>query len=197
MACIDSPLLYPDPDLDLDMDMDLDMDLDLDLDATWLDAAETCIAEYASFYKKDVTRLTIVRAYIANPGVVVRVSRDEVTLDAPNTLTMRHLCALAAGERVWKKYLCTLTIDEDAVEDFADLIDGEPDGFFRDVTDAVQDIAIERTIEHFHDINTLFMLFKEDAGVSQTREHRLTRKNRGGHEKRTLLFQPAKTRKKH
>jgi hypothetical protein len=144
-------------------DIDLsDLDLDLDLDTTWMDSTETCLADYTPFYKKDVTRLTVVRAYINLGGTVVRVSSTEEELDAPNTLTVRHMCALAGADRVWKKYLYTVTVDEDAVEELEELEElGDDDNFFRELTDAVQDVIIERTIEHFHDVNTLFMLFKD------------------------------------
>jgi hypothetical protein len=142
-------------DIDLS-DLDLDLELDLDLDTAWLDSTETCLADYSPFYKKDVTCLTVVRAYINLDGEVVRVSSNEDALDAPNTLTVRHMCAIAGTDRVWKKYLYTVTADEDAVEDL-----GDDDSLFCDLTNAVQDVVIERTIEHFHDVNTLFLLIKE------------------------------------
>ena len=145
-------------------DIDLsDLDLDLDLDTTWMDSTETCLADYTPFYKKDVTHLTVVRAYINLGGSVVRVSSTEEELDAPNTLTVRHMCALAGADRVWKKYLYTVTVDEDAIDELEELEElGDDDNFFRELTDAVQDVTIERTIEHFHDVNTLFMLFKDE-----------------------------------
>ena len=148
-------------DIDLS-DLDLDLDLDMDLDTTWMDTAENCLVDYTPFYKKDVTRLTIVRAYINLSGEVIRVSSTEDALDAPNTLTVRHLCALAGADRVWKKYLYIVTVDEDAVEDLGELDELEDDdNFFRDVTNAIQDVVIDRTIAHFHDVNTLLLLIKE------------------------------------
>ena len=145
-----------------DIDL-LDLDLDLDLDTAWMDSTETCLADYTPFYKKDVTHLTVVRAYINLDDEVVRVSSNEEQLDTPNTLTVRHMCALAGAERVWKKYLYTVTVDEDAVEDLAELDDDadDADNSFSDLTNAVQDVIIDRTIEHFHDVNTLLLLIKE------------------------------------
>jgi len=187
-------------------DIDLsDLDLDLDLDTTWMDTAESCLVDYTPFYKKDVTRLTIVRAYINLSGEVVRVSSNEDALDAPNTLTVRHMCALAGADRVWKKYLYTVTVDEDAVEDLGDLGELETsDNFFREVTDAIQDVVIERTIAHFHDVNTLLLLIKdvpmEQGSAASVLEIELgsakplSRKNR--HHK-TVSFGGAKTRRLH
>jgi hypothetical protein len=148
---------------------DIDI-LELELDTTWMDSAETCLDDYTPFYKKDVTHLTVVRAYISLEGAVVRVSSNKEVLDAPNTLTVRHMCALAGADRVWKKYLYVVTTDEDAVEDLEDIEDlGDDDNVFREVTDAIQDLAIERTIEHFHDVNALFLLIK-DAPMDPTPE---------------------------
>jgi hypothetical protein len=194
-------------DIDLS-DLDLDLELDLDLDTAWLDSTETCLADYSPFYKKDVTCLTVVRAYINLDGEVVRVSSNEDALDAPNTLTVRHMCAIAGTDRVWKKYLYTVTVDEDAVEDLGDLGDlGEletGDNFFREVTDAIQDVVIERTIAHFHDVNTLLLLIKEvpmEQGSAESvleielgSAKPLSRKNR--HHK-TVSFGGAKTRRLH
>ena len=76
-----------------------------------------------------------------------------------------------------------MTIDEDDVDKFVgdgnDTDDTVP-GFFRDITGTVQDITIERTIEHFHDVNTLYMLFKEKEKVAHNTPIvlLLTRKNR-------------------
>jgi len=175
-----------------EMDLDMDLDLDLDLDKSWLTDAETCLTDYASFYKTDTTRLVVVRVYIGRDGSIARVSRDDVTtLDKPNLLTVRHLCELTEQGvriaspltvRIWKKYLCTMTIDEDDVDKFVGDVNDTDDtvpGFFRDITGTVQDITIERTIEHFHDVNTLYMLFKEkEKVVHNTPIVLLTRKNR-------------------
>jgi len=175
--------------------------LDLDLDTAWLDSTETCLADYSPFYKKDVTRLTVVRAYINLTGEVVRVSSNEDALDAPNTLTVRHMCAIAGTDRVWKKYLYTVTADEDAVEDL-----GDDDSLFCDLTDAVQDVVIERTIEHFQDVNTLLLLIKEtpiDAGMGSAASvleielgnaNPLSRKNR---RHKPNSFRTARTRRLH
>lgn len=130
-----------------------------DLDTLWLNSTETCLADYTPFYKKDLTRLTVARVYINVDGVVIRVSDNEEVLDSPNILTVRHMCALIGTDNVWKKYLYTVDIDEDTVEDMDDITCG--DNFFRNLTDISQDVVIGRTIEHFHDVNTLFLLIKE------------------------------------
>jgi hypothetical protein len=182
-----------------------DSDLDLDLDTTWMDSTETYLADYTPFYKKDVTRLTIVRAYINLDGEVARVSSNDETLDAPNTLTVRHMCAIAGADRVWKKYLYTVTVEEDAVEDMAEL-DYDDDEGIRDLSDAIQDITIERTIEHFQDVNTLLLLIKEtpiDAGMGSAASvleielgnaNPLSRKNR---RHKPNSFGAARTRRLH
>jgi hypothetical protein len=163
-----------------------DSDLDLDLDTTWMDSTETYLADYTPFYKKDVTRLTIVRAYINLDGEVARVSSNDETLDAPNTLTVRHMCAIAGADRVWKNY--------------------DDDEGIRDLSDAIQDITIERTIEHFQDVNTLLLLIKEtpiDAGMGSAASvleielgnaNPLSRKNR---RHKPNSFGAARTRRLH
>jgi hypothetical protein len=168
-----------------------DSDLDLDLDTTWMDSTETYLADYTPFYKKDVTRLTIVRAYINLDGEVARVSSNDETLDAPNTLTVRHMY--------------TVTVEEDAVEDMAEL-DYDDDEGIRDLSDAIQDITIERTIEHFQDVNTLLLLIKEtpiDAGMGSAASvleielgnaNPLSRKNR---RHKPNSFGAARTRRLH
>ena len=188
-----------------------DIDLsELDLDTTWIDSAETCLADYTPFYKKDVTHLAVVRAYISLEGAVVRVSSNKEILDAPNTLTVRHMCALAGTDHVWKKYLYIVTVDEDAVEDLEDIEElGGDDNAFRDLTDAIQDVVIERTIEHFHDVNALFLLIKDapiepaHAELGSAAEildielgsaNPLSRKNR---RHKTVSFGAAKTRRMH
>ena len=137
----------------------LDMDLDMDLDTTWIESAETCLTDYTPFYKKDVTYITVVRTYINSDGEVVRVSNHKETLDTPNILTVRHLCALAGTDRVWKTYMYNLSLDEDEVEFFDDT--DHDNRFFHDITDTIQDVKVQPTIAHFHDINTLFLLFKD------------------------------------
>jgi len=170
-----------------------------------MDSTETYLADYTPFYKKDVTRLTIVRAYINLDGEVARVSSNDETLDAPNTLTVRHMCAIAGADRVWKKYLYTVTVEEDAIEDMAEL-DYDDDEGVRDLSDAIQDITIERTIEHFQDVNTLLLLIKEtpiDAGMGSAASvleielgnaNPLSRKNR---RHKPNSFRTARTRRLH
>lgn len=143
-------------DTESDLGSDSDLDLDLDLDMSWLDSTEAHLDDYTPFYRKDVTRLTIVRIYISIEGDVNRASSSIEALDAPNTLTVRHMCAIIGTDRVWKKYLYIVNVDEAAVDDM-----GGDDNVFHDLTNAVQDVVLERTIEHFHDVNTLFLLIKD------------------------------------
>jgi len=156
----DKYLAGTDSDLELELESDLDLDLELeselDLDLSWLESTEAHLDDYTPFYKKDVTRLTIARIYINVEGAVNRVSSSIETLDAPNTLTVRHMCAIIGTDRVWKKYMYIVNVDEDSVDDM-----GGDDNVFHDLTNAVQDVVIERTIEHFHDVNTLFILIKD------------------------------------
>jgi len=134
-----------------------DIDLsELDLDTALIDTTEACLDKYASFYKKDATTITVVRVYIDQANIVARVSSNEETLDAPNTVSFRHLCAIAGDDYVWKKYLYTITLDEDSITD----VDNE-DTSFRDLTDMVQDTNIEPTIALFHEVNTIFLLIKD------------------------------------
>ena len=132
-----------------------DIDLsELDLDTLWIDTTETCLDDYAAFYKKDSTFITVVRVYINSDDTVVRVSRTKETLDTPNTLSFQQICAIAGDDYVWKKYLYTITVDHEAE------IDNE-DTSFIDLTNMVQDVKIEPTIAHFHEINTIFLLIRE------------------------------------
>lgn len=134
-----------------------DIDLSsLDLDTLWIDSTETCLDEYASFYKKDATTITVARVYINPDNIVVRVSSNEETLDAPNTLSFQQMCSLAGDDYVWKKYLYTIIVDDDSIE----VMDNDNISFI-ELTDMVQDIKIEPTIAHFHEINTIFLLIKE------------------------------------
>lgn len=137
----------------------LEMDLDMELDTTWIETAETSLTDYSPFYKKDVTYITVVRTYINSNDDVIRVSNHKENLDMPNTLTVRHLCALARNERVWKTYMYILSVDEDDVEILDDIEHNTR--FFHDITNTIRDVNIERTIAQFHDINTLFLLIKE------------------------------------
>lgn len=134
-----------------------DIDLSsLDLDTLWLDTTETCLDEYASFYKKDTTTITVSRVYINPDNIVVRVSNNEETLDVPNTLSFQQMCAFAGDDYVWKKYLYTITVDDDSIADM-----DNDNASFIELTDMIQDIKIEPTIVHFHEINTIFLLIKE------------------------------------
>lgn len=134
-----------------------DIDLsNLDLDTLWIDSTETCLDEYASFYKKDATTITVVRVYINQDNIVVRVSSNEEILDVPNILSFRQICAFTGDDYVWKKYLYTITVDDDSITDM-----DTDDTSFIELTNMVQDVKIEPTIAHFHEINTIFLLIKE------------------------------------
>jgi len=148
--------------MDTDTDDDNLLELELDLDTAWMDTTETRLDKYTSFYKKDITSITVVRVYINQDNTIIRTSSSDETLDAPNTLSFRHICALAGDDYVWKKYLYTILLDEDTITD----IDTD-DTSFTDLTRMIQDVIIEPTIELFHEVNTIFLLIKDPPVQSE------------------------------
>ena len=114
------------------------------------------LAHHYSYDKKDTTTITVARVYINPDNIVVRVSSNEEILDVPNTLSFQQMCAFAGDNYVWKKYLYTITVDDDSIADM-----DNDNASFIELTDMIQDIKIEPTIVHFHEINTIFLLIKE------------------------------------
>lgn len=186
------------------MDTDDDNLLELDLDTAWMDNTESRLDKYTSFYTKDINIITVVRVYINQDNTIIRTSSSEETLDAPNTLSFRHICALAGDDYVWKKYLYTILLDEDTITDV------DPDNTsLTDLTRMIQDVFIEPTIELFHEVNTIFLLIKDPPVQSEPLESNtippvieielgtakpLSRKKRKHHTKSTG---GAKTRRTH
>ena len=190
-------------DTDTDTDIDdvslTDLDLDLDLDNSWLAKADLRVSEYIPFYKKDVTSLDVVYIYIAQSDpssspspsqTVVRVSKNTITLDTPNQLTMHQLhtkCTPTAPYVPWKKYLFSVSsLDETTLPAFVDGRDEFADdvsttrGFFRDITttDPTSDIYLGQTIYSLHDVNTLYILARATTQPTHHHRKKLTLKNR-------------------
>lgn len=144
----------------------------------WIDNFEPTFAEYEPFYKHDNKSVKIWYIYVNNALEVERTSKEVFVFEKENLLSEEELVRTLVKNRSDGTKTYTVlnalryNIDLDPV-DVRQFLNEDSAVTSLDVLTSLAPIKFAQTIRMFQDINTIFIIFYENATHAKTRRIRI------------------------
>jgi len=168
------------------MEDNVDDEVEIEIDNTWVELYKQGEEKYNMFYPEPLNSLTIFFLYVDKTNTLVKRKKDTCLLTAKNMLCKNQLISLIKSNEIFANRLYKLEtllryhidLQPENIADFVHSTQFNNDmyisRFFKPFT-LVNDIYFSDTISLFHDLTTLYILFKEAAPIKSAR---LTKKLR-------------------
>lgn len=146
----------------------------IDIDETWTSKFRDFEKDYEDFYKGQLESIKLFFLYVNKSDELVSVQSERIMMDSVNTLTKETLCGLIKLKEMCKYKLDSLlrfNINIDPQDVINDMIESKS---YLYEENYLNDICFQETIYMFHDLNSLFFIFKEISNTNTNRP--LTRK---------------------
>ena len=158
----------------------MDEDIDTEIDNSWVDSYKASENSYNEFYNEKVTTIKGIYLYIDTANTVVKVKQEVLPLTSDSKVSREQLIALIKEKQVitpgikYKlfslvRYNIDLLPEEipNFIKKSPDVYDANTKRFLISET-YIKDIYFTDTISIFHDLNALYIIFKESHSKKNT-----------------------------
>ena len=159
---------------------DTDTDTGIDIDNSWVDSYKAREDSYNEFYNEKVTTIKGIYLYIDTANTVVKVKQEVLPLTNDSKVSREQLIALIREKQITTpgikyKLFSLVRYNIDLLpEEIPDFIKGSPNIYdvntkrFLIPETYIKDIYFTDTISVFHDLNALYIIFKESPKIKNT-----------------------------
>jgi hypothetical protein len=160
--------MYENEDIPIDFDtIESDEELEDDpIDTSWIKEFELVDKDYSSFYKEDVQFIQIQYLYVNKENEVTMTKQDKLLLQSTNIISQEELLSVIKKNSIVnnkKYYLVSIlkyNIDLEPIE-IKDFLLNSSDHSFLTSVKHLHSIPLNKTINMFHDLNNITILFHE------------------------------------
>ena len=165
----------------MDEDTCIGIDTGIDIDNSWVDSYKAREVSYNEFYNEKVTTIKGFYLYINTANTVVKVKQEVLSLTPDSKISREQLITLIKEKQLAKhdslkyKFFSLVRYNIDLLpEEIPDFIKGSSNEYdtnskrFLIPESYIKDIYFTDTISIFHDLNALYIIFKESPSKKNT-----------------------------
>lgn len=144
------------------------MELIEDLDDSWCSEYEQINKEYNSFYKENLTFIKLTCVYIDKTNLIAKIKEEKIILEKENLLSKENIIAIIKRNNTENniKYsplsILKYNIDLDPLYLKTFLKNDKMNQSYLTSIKTIDHIHFTPTIQMFHDLNNLFILFYQN-----------------------------------
>lgn len=155
-----------------------------DLDTSWIDDYETIENKYKMFYKENIDTINVTLIYINRKLEIDKISQSNLSLNKYNLISKDEILNVIKKNsdvgNIKYKLLSLLTynidINHNGLKKFLESdITSANDTFLHSLS-SMQDIILSPSIQLFHDINSLILIYYEEPRISEDPQCNVSRK---------------------
>jgi hypothetical protein len=157
--------------LDEDSDYEENTEEVSDLDTSWINEFEKVDKDYASFYLEDLNYIKITILYINNLNEIENIKEEKMLMSKPNYISREEIIGILKRNSVKKDKKFTImtmlkyNFDLEPVDVRNFLLNNGDNSTYLSVVKDVDEIALNRTISMFQDLNNLIIIFYENEKI--------------------------------
>jgi hypothetical protein len=139
-------------------------------DASWINEFEKVDKDYASFYLEDLNYIKATIIYVNNNNEVEKIKEEKIFIKNANHISRDEIIGILKRNNTKDDKIFTImtmlkyNFDLEPTEVRNFLLNKE-DYSFLSIVKEVDEIAWNRTISMFHDLNDLFIIFYENEKI--------------------------------
>lgn len=151
------------------------MDKEEELDDSWIYDEERKESRYDSFFMEDINYVNVMSLYLDDKNNITEIKREKCYLDNPNVLSKEEILKLIIKNRNLnsKKFKINLilkyyfNIEHEKIHKFNET----PEDFnLLWKVNFIDDIYFGKTLKYFHDVNNIYLVFKENNIKNHTKK---------------------------
>ena len=157
--------------LDEDSDYEENAEEVVDLDTSWINEFEKVDKDYASFYLEDLNYIKITILYINNSNEIENIKEEKILMSKPNYISREEIIGILKRNSVKRDKKFTImtmlkyNFDLEPVDVRNFLLNNGDNSTYLSVVKDVDEIALNRTISMFQDLNNLIIIFYENEKI--------------------------------
>jgi hypothetical protein len=150
---------------------------DHDFDADWINEFEKVDKDYASFYLEDLNYIKVTIIYINSNNELEKIKEEKLLLRKPNNISREEIIGILKRNNVKDNKTFTImtmlkyNFDLEPTEVRNFLLNNNNDyPDYLSVVKDVDEVAWNRTISMFQDLNNLFIIFYENEKIKMQQQ---------------------------
>jgi hypothetical protein len=150
-----------------------------DFDTDWIDEFEKVDKDYASFYLEDLHYVKVTIIYINNKNELEKIKEEKIFLQKPNNISREEIIGILKrnntkdGKTFTIMTMLKYNLDLEPIDVKNFLLsknDKSCDSSYLSVIKEVDEIALNRTISMFQDLNNLIIIFYENDKIKKEKK---------------------------
>lgn len=150
-----------------------------DFDTDWIDEFEKVDKDYASFYLEDLHYVKVTIIYINNKNELEKIKEEKIFLQKPNNISREEIIGILKrnntkdGKTFTIMTMLKYNLDLEPIDVKNFLLsknDTSCDSSYLSVIKEVDEIALNRTISMFQDLNNLIIIFYENDEIKKEKK---------------------------
>jgi hypothetical protein len=163
-----------------------------DFDSDWISEFEKVDKDYASFYLEDLNYVKVTIIYVNNNNEVEKIKEEKIFLQKSNNISREEIIGILKRNNTKNDKTFTimtmlkynLDLEPTDVRNFLlNNTNGANESEYLSVVKDVDEIAWNRTISMFQDLNNLFIIFYENEKIKMQQQ-----KSENGHGKTKRIY---------
>lgn len=159
------------------------MNIEEELDDSWIYQEETMEKGYDSFFMEDIHKIHVSILYLDEKKNIIKNKLQKYSLREKNVISKEEIVSLLVKNRTlnnkhYKLYLILkyhFNLEHEKIHQFNHI----PEDFnFLWKVNFIDDIHFEKSLNHFNELNTLYIIFKENNALNHTKKVVLNEKNK-------------------
>jgi hypothetical protein len=156
---------------------------DEDLDYAWIEEFKNIEQSYDKYYKSIPNKITSYIIFINKNNEVDHLLANQTMLDKNGIFAKEKLISLINKYKKNKRYhfikilKYNITVDPININKLIDSSDGNTDNYMTPINN-IQSIKYHDTIKMLHNINALFVLYREKSSIHLDTQKQTRRRNR-------------------